>query len=385
MKQFLGDDVTALLAPSRSIEGRKHLANWIARRENFSAMFAEVASYVGKFDDPDASKSAASRYAKLRANLISDPLIREFEAARKGATAEAFAAARCDILEDAGYRARFEHTLSSLVRTGYSGTDDSPVNSETSHVPYYVCKPNFHWLQYVSEDTFLRTHLGGIWNIGTNLMSASDPGYNKYVLSSGMLGVLRSYLQDEFPSFRPRRILDIGCSGGSSTMTLAMLFPEAEVWGIDVSEALLNCARVHAAWLDVPIKFACKNAESTDFEPGSFDLVTSVIVFHELPNGVRRNVIEECGRLLSKGGIMAHLEGATYMEPESLFGAYWRESAVRTNNEWYVGAASRNLLESYIRKSTLSYEPKLLRKIGQPSDLFGNKAGSYMLIGARQD
>jgi hypothetical protein len=57
---------------------------------------------------------------------------------------------------------------------------------------------------------------------------------------------------------------------------------------------------------------------------------------------------------------------------------------VRSNNEWYAAAARVSLLESYIKESRLPYDQKLLSKIGPPSAIFGNLAGSTQLIGAHK-
>lgn len=82
----------------------------------------------------------------------------------------------------------------------------------------------------------------------------------------------------------PRRILHAGCATGSQTRSLAYVFPQAEVVGVDFSEGSLALAR---KWLDDPwmSKVSFERADLT--EPltrfGKFDMVLSYGVLHHIP------------------------------------------------------------------------------------------------------
>jgi predicted O-methyltransferase YrrM len=52
-----------------------------------------------------------------------------------------------------------------------------------------------------------------------------------------MVDMLREY------NFKPKRILDVGCSTGLSTLKLHATFPDAELYGIDLSPYMLSVAR----------------------------------------------------------------------------------------------------------------------------------------------
>lgn len=52
-----------------------------------------------------------------------------------------------------------------------------------------------------------------------------------------MIDMLREY------NFRPRRILDVGCSTGLSTLKLHATSPDAEIVGVDLSPHMLSVAR----------------------------------------------------------------------------------------------------------------------------------------------
>ena len=78
--------------------------------------------------------------------------------------------------------------------------------------------------------------------------------------------------------------------------------------------------------------FSQQNAEKTDFEDGSFDLVVSHILMHETSDKAVKNVMAECNRLLAPGGLMAHAETPPYegMEPFDAFMLDWDST---NNNE----------------------------------------------------
>jgi SAM-dependent methyltransferase len=116
-----------------------------------------------------------------------------------------------------------------------------------------------------------------------------------------------------FPDFQPKRILEIGCGVGSSTLPLKAAWPEAEVHAIDIGAPMLRYAHARAEALNTPIHFSQQNAARTDFADGSFDLVVSMLVNHEMPVEIYRQVLAECHRLLAPGGITLH-DGALTSE-----------------------------------------------------------------------
>jgi ubiquinone/menaquinone biosynthesis C-methylase UbiE len=120
--------------------------------------------------------------------------------------------------------------------------------------------------------------------------------------------ILLAYLKEKHPDFRPKRILDLGCAIGNSSVVWARAFPEAEVHGIDVAAPVLRYAHARAESLGVPVHFSQQNAEHTDFQEASFDLVLSHIVLHETSKSALPRILGECHRLLSPGGLMLHLE-----------------------------------------------------------------------------
>ncbi|AYF26736.1 methyltransferase type 12 [Micromonospora tulbaghiae] len=143
-----------------------------------------------------------------------------------------------------------------------------------------------------------------------------------YVYAMGQMGelnddygqsVVNNYLKTVHKDFRPRRILEIGCGVGNSTLPYVDAYPEAEVYGIDVGAALLRYAHGRAESLGRKVHFAQRNGEDTGFPSGHFDLVVSHILLHEMPPEAVRAVLRECHRLLAPGGMMIHADFPGYV------------------------------------------------------------------------
>jgi SAM-dependent methyltransferase len=116
------------------------------------------------------------------------------------------------------------------------------------------------------------------------------------------------YLKTHFPELKPRRILDRGCGVGAPTLVYVEAFPDAEVHGIDIGAAMLRYAHLRAEAMAKRVHFSQQNAERTDFESGSFDLVLSHIMFHETSAKAIQPILTECRRLLGPRGVMLHLD-----------------------------------------------------------------------------
>jgi 2-polyprenyl-3-methyl-5-hydroxy-6-metoxy-1,4-benzoquinol methylase len=144
-----------------------------------------------------------------------------------------------------------------------------------------------------------------------------ETGIQAYGWGLNLGSVLLEYMKSAWPDFVPSRILDMGCTIGSSTLPWAEEFPAAEVHAIDVAAPILRYAHARAESIGVPVHFSQQNAEQTDFESGSFDMVISLILLHETSKKALPRILEESRRLLRPGGLMLHFEvprGDTPME-----------------------------------------------------------------------
>lgn len=128
-------------------------------------------------------------------------------------------------------------------------------------------------------------------------------------LQRGMPGhTLIDYILQRFPDFEPRRIIDLGCTIGGSTVPYAERFPDAEVYGVDVAAPSLRYAHARAEYLGAAVHFRQENAESLSFEDESFDLVVSHGLFHETSIKATPRILKECHRVLRKSGVTMHVD-----------------------------------------------------------------------------
>ena len=100
---------------------------------------------------------------------------------------------------------------------------------------------------------------------------------------------------------RKLRLLDIGCGTGRFLDIVKQVWPRLPSLGLDLSEPYIRYAKRHLSrWSR--INFVVGNAESIPTPDASYDAVTSIFMFHELPPKVRRIIFSECARVLKPGG-----------------------------------------------------------------------------------
>ena len=173
----------------------------------------------------------------------------------------------------------------------WQGASDRLSNPDLAYPDYYSSQ-NFHGVE------------GGYLNKGAAV--SYDP-VTQYVLPPSET-LVRQSLIDSIQS-KPRRILDLGCGTGSTTLMLKRAFPDAEVVGLDLSPYMLTVAEYKAQQAGLDIQWHHGNAEATEFPEASFDLVTASLLFHETPIAVSQAILRESFRLLKVGGEVGILDG----------------------------------------------------------------------------
>jgi ubiquinone/menaquinone biosynthesis C-methylase UbiE len=167
-----------------------------------------------------------------------------------------------------------------------------------------------------------------------------------YLYAMGRMGPLNSdigdsailYLKQHYPDLQPRRILDMGCTVGHSTLPYVDAYPGAEVHGIDVGAPVLRYAHARAESLGKAVHFSQQNAEQTNFPDGHFDLVVSHILVHETSHKAMRRIMRECNRLLTPGGVVLHVETPPYRQLDA-YDAFMLDWDTLNNNEPYWSAS----------------------------------------------
>lgn len=85
-----------------------------------------------------------------------------------------------------------------------------------------------------------------------------------------------SLLVDAVVAGKAKRVLDVGCGTGATTLAIAQrLGADAECVGIDISEPMLIVARERAGRECAAARFLCADAQLHAFQPASFDAIVS--------------------------------------------------------------------------------------------------------------
>lgn len=179
-------------------------------------------------------------------------------------------------------------------------------NPELTYPDYYVC--SFH--------AYEKGNLS--WEAAWEVESAAYAVHAKIWPNAGAKGdtQLRQSYHDIIKkqiSIQPQDILDLGCSVGMSTFALEEIYPQAKITGIDLSPYYLAVAQYNSQENHPQITWKHSSAESTGLADNSFDLVSSFLMFHELPQNPTKEILKEVKRLLRPGGYFTMMD----MNPQS--------------------------------------------------------------------
>jgi ubiquinone/menaquinone biosynthesis C-methylase UbiE len=156
------------------------------------------------------------------------------------------------------------------------------------------------------------------WDAALEVESAAYAVHAKIWPEAGAKGdpMLRQSYHDvlkEKVEIEPQDILDVGCSIGLSTFALQKNYPQAKITGLDLSPYFLAVAQYRARERNAQIDWLHAAAETTGLPDASFDLVSSFLMFHELPQKPSKQIFREARRLLRLGGYFTIMD----MNPRS--------------------------------------------------------------------
>ncbi|MBX2836587.1 MAG: bifunctional 2-polyprenyl-6-hydroxyphenol methylase/3-demethylubiquinol 3-O-methyltransferase UbiG [Gammaproteobacteria bacterium] len=110
---------------------------------------------------------------------------------------------------------------------------------------------------------------------------------------------LRLQWIDERVDLPGKSVLDVGCGGGILSESMAQL--GATVTGIDLAEAPLSVARLHALENEIDIDYQAIAVEALAAQqPQSFDAVTCLEMLEHVPDPA--SVVQACAQLVKPGG-----------------------------------------------------------------------------------
>lgn len=188
-------------------------------------------------------------------------------------------------------------------------------------LPDYYAKTEFH------------QHPGGVWS--DDLAGfAYEIGRQTTMPMTVSPHDMHQRVVRQVPAGKYRRILDIGCGTGWSTLAFAERFPDAEIYGIDLSAPCLKLAYRNARDRGVPVKWSQQMGEATDFPDGHFDLIHSTFLLHEMPPKAVAALTKEAARLLAPGGVYVHLD--FHSPPGGTFGQFIHYGHSRRNEEHFM-------------------------------------------------
>lgn len=96
-----------------------------------------------------------------------------------------------------------------------------------------------------------------------------------------------------------KTVLDVGCGGGILSESMAQL--DAKVTGIDLADAALSVAKLHAMESGVDVDYQSIAVEElADQQPHSFDVVTCLEMLEHVPDPA--SVVRACAKLVKPGG-----------------------------------------------------------------------------------
>lgn len=144
-------------------------------------------------------------------------------------------------------------------------------------------------------------------------------GETKYLASTiGATRFRQLLLVRLIEQVKPRSVLEVGCGNGINLLLLAGRFPEVKFTGVELTEAGNKLARAFQQQESLPehlvafaplpledrmafkrIDFRRGNAADLPFEPGSFDLVYSVLALEQMER-IRERALSEVARVADR-------------------------------------------------------------------------------------
>jgi ubiquinone/menaquinone biosynthesis C-methylase UbiE len=148
-----------------------------------------------------------------------------------------------------------------------------------------------------------------------------------------------------------RRILEMGAGNGPFTAALVDACPAAEIVACDLSLRQIEQAQRVLNARGAPVQLRRCAAEDTGLPAGSFDVVTSYAMLHELPAVATEAVFAEAFRVLAPGGQLLFVDVPPFERLDKL-------------TQWQVDHAARHEGEPFWREAATLDVAAVLQRIG---------------------
>jgi len=133
-------------------------------------------------------------------------------------------------------------------------------------------------------------HYAGVYDLGYTLLFGLDRRLWRMALELAQVAPGDS-------------LLDVGCGPGRFVLAAGdAVGPSGEAHGIDAAPEMITVARRKAARAGANVQFHVGPFEEMPFEDSHFDIITSTLVLHHLPDEVKRKGFSEARRVMKPGG-----------------------------------------------------------------------------------
>jgi SAM-dependent methyltransferase len=189
------------------------------------------------------------------------------------------------------------------------------VPAEAASYPAYY-RRTFHW----QTDGYFSERSAALYDPGVELLFRGTADVMRRQVLPPVVKHARKIATTQ--NGRTVRVADIACGTGRGLHNLAAALPTATLDGIDLSPHYVKHAQRQLE--DNPltanrgITVAAANAESMPWADATFDALTCVYLFHELPRAIRRRIIAEMYRVLQPGGILVIEDSAQISDSPAL-------------------------------------------------------------------
>ncbi|HTA92334.1 MAG TPA: class I SAM-dependent methyltransferase [Polyangiaceae bacterium] len=223
----------------------------------------------------------------------------------------------------------------SLRRSRQRLVRDLPPDVDLAAYPEYF-RRNFHW----QTDGYLSERSAAVYDVGVEFLFLGTAD----VMRRQIVPPVTRHLRARAKALGPARILDIACGTGSALNQLALAHPEEKYWGLDLSPYYLHHASRRLEHVR-NLSLVNENAEHMPLAAASFDVVTSVFLFHELPARARLNVLAEMRRVLKPSGLLVIEDAAQLCEASDL-GVFLENFAGSMNEPFFADYIATDLSEA---------------------------------------
>ena len=227
-----------------------------------------------------------------------------------------------------------------LTARGVGSLDLDP----DAKVPEYLSRVDIHCMpgNYHTENAPNDASQGALFDRGSFLYALGSAGE----LNDATGVVLAQKVKAQFPTLKPRRILDLGCTVGNNTLPLCDVYPDAEIHAVDIGAPMLRYGHARATALGKVVHWHQRDVRDTRFPDGHFDLVTSEILFHEVEPDQIGAVFKEAFRVLAPGGVMAHIDIPNFFQyPDPLFVSLVDADTFHNNEPFWGEMHRRDLVQ----------------------------------------